>query len=100
MFEWNANKARINLKKHGVSFEEAATVFEDERALEVEDSKHSTELEPRFLKLGNSIYSRILLVVFTLRGRLENEQVITRIISARQASHKERSFYENADDLK
>jgi hypothetical protein len=98
IFEWDARKARMNHKKHGVSFEEAATIFEDEYALESTDERHSTTNELRFYKLGRSIYFRVLLCVFTLRKKAKDEETIIRIISARRASQKERAFYESAND--
>ena len=88
MFEWDSDKAASNLLKHGVSFEEAATVFEDAFALTVEDSAHS-EVESRLVTIGISNVSRLLLVVNTERG--DN----IRIISARPPSPAERRFYES-----
>jgi uncharacterized DUF497 family protein len=88
MFEWDSDKAASNLLKHGVSFEEAATVFEDVFALTVEDSMHS-DVESRLVTLGVSSVSRLLLVVNTERG--DN----IRIISARSPSPAERRFYES-----
>ncbi|HVP63230.1 MAG TPA: BrnT family toxin [Candidatus Bathyarchaeia archaeon] len=91
MFSWDARKARRNLKKHRVSFEEAATVFADPEALEWEDALHS-ETETRLKRLGCSTFGRILILVYTLR-RATNEQETIRIISARRASPKEREAY-------
>jgi uncharacterized protein len=88
MFEWDSDKAASNLLKHGVSFEEAATVFEDVFALTVEDSAHS-DVESRLVTMGISSVSRLLLVVNTERG--DN----IRIISARPPSPAERRFYES-----
>jgi uncharacterized protein len=88
MFEWDSDKAASNLLKHGVSFEEAVTVFEDVFALTVEDSAHS-DAESRLVTMGISSVSRLLLVVNTERG--DN----IRIISARQPSPAERRFYES-----
>jgi uncharacterized DUF497 family protein len=86
-FEWDADKARKNLKKHGVSFEEASTVFADPWSSTIEDPLHSIE-EDRFIILGESIRMRILVVVFTERGEK------LRLISARYASRRERKQYE------
>ena len=61
MFEWDAKKATLNENKHGVSFEEASTVFLDPRGLDAEDTEHSTK-EPRRLRLGKSISERILVI--------------------------------------
>lgn len=88
-FEWDENKARINRKKHGVSFEEAETVFYDASALVVDDPEHS-DSEDRFIILGMSGSARLLVVCHCLR---ESETVI-RIISARKATKTESSYYE------
>lgn len=88
-FEWDENKARINLQKHGVSFEEAQTVFYDENALLIDDPDHSED-EERFIILGLSAGARLLVVCHCYR---ESETVI-RIISARKATRKETQYYE------
>jgi uncharacterized DUF497 family protein len=90
VFEWDANKAKANLAKHDVSFDEAATVFADPDALDGPDLLHSAA-ETRFLRLGRSAASRVLVVAYTQR-RSENGETI-RIISARRASRKERAAY-------
>jgi uncharacterized DUF497 family protein len=91
VFSWDAGKALTNLKKHGVSFEEAATVFGDPEGLDWEDLGHSLS-ERRSKRLGLSVSGRILLIVYTAR-RLKNDKETIRIISARQASRKERKAY-------
>ena len=91
MFSWDAPKALKNYQKHGVPFEEASTVFSDPDALDWEDLRHS-ETERRAKRLGFSVAGRILLVVYTLR-RLKDGTKTIRIISARQASSKEREAY-------
>lgn len=91
MFSWDARKVVSNLKKHGVSFEEAATVFEDPAAIEWDDQEHS-DLEPRYKCLGLSLANKILFVAYTPR-RLSDGKEIIRIISARHASKKERQMY-------
>lgn len=91
MFVWDAPKAARNFAKHGVSFEEAATVFADPQALEWEDLEHS-HLEPRFKRLGLSNRGRILILVYSYR-RLKHGQETYRIIPARRASPKERHAY-------
>ncbi|MGH9714469.1 MAG: BrnT family toxin [Candidatus Acidiferrales bacterium] len=96
MFTWDARKALQNLRKHRVSFEEAATVFADSEALDWEDTEHS-EFEKRSKRLGKSFRERALLVVYTVR-RLKNEKETVRIISARQASRKERKAYAGQPD--
>jgi uncharacterized DUF497 family protein len=91
VFSWDARKAVENLKKHGVSFEEAATVFADPDALEWEDLGHSSA-EQRFKRLGFSVQGRALILVYTIR-RLANGKETIRVISARRASAKERKAY-------
>jgi uncharacterized DUF497 family protein len=89
-FEWDACKATANLAKHGVSFEEAATVFGDAAGLDAPDASHSAA-EPRRLRLGCSAAGRIVMVAYTARRRGDEEA--TRIISARAASRRERARY-------
>jgi uncharacterized protein len=84
--EWDAAKAAANLKKHGVSFEEAATALLDPRALTQEDD--SSTGEPRWVLIGMGAAARLLTVVYTLRAE---ERI--RLISARKATRKEASFY-------
>jgi uncharacterized protein len=91
VFSWDARKALSNLKKHGVSFEEAATVFGDPEALDWDDPEHSSA-EIRFKRLGASVTGRILIVSYTPR-RMKDAKEIIRIISARQATRKERQAY-------
>lgn len=86
-FEWDDKKAKQNVKKHGVSFEEASTVFGDPLARTIPDPSHSED-EDRFVTLGESTRRRLLVVVFTERG--DN----IRIISARVATRRERQDYE------
>jgi uncharacterized DUF497 family protein len=87
-FSWDDRKNNDNQKKHGVSFEEAQTVFFDENAIEYDDLDHSEE-EDRYLMLGFSYRLRVLVVSHSLR---KNEQEI-RIISARKATKNEQKFY-------
>ena len=87
-FSWDNRKNKINQKKHGISFEEAQTVFFDENAIEFFDPDHS-ESEDRFLMLGLSYRLRILVVCYCLR---ESDSEI-RIISARKATKKEQKVY-------
>jgi uncharacterized DUF497 family protein len=91
VFTWDTRKATRNLEKHGVSFEEAATVFGDPRALEWEDLGHSNH-ELRFKRLGLSSRGRIVILVYSYR-RLNDGQETFRIITARRASPKEREAY-------
>ena len=87
-FEWDDNKARLNLIKHGVTFEEAKTVFYDECALVIMDPEHS-EVEECFVILGFSANARILVVCHCYR----DSEGIIRIISARKATRIEASHY-------
>lgn len=88
-FKWDSEKAAENFKNHGVSFEEAQSVFYDEFAIEFYDDEHS-EWEERFLLLGLSSKLRLLIVCHCYR---ESESVI-RIISARKATKKESKHYQ------
>ena len=88
-FEWDIEKAESNLKKHGVSFEEAKTVFGDFLARIFDDDEHSFE-ERRNGIVGHSDQNRLLIVSFTER---ENETI--RIISARETTVRERRKYED-----
>ena len=87
-FDWDQPKATANLRKHGVSFEEAQSVFYDEFAIQFYDDEHSKE-EERFLLLGMSDAARLLLVCHCER---EAGNLI-RIISARKATKRESAFY-------
>lgn len=87
-FEWHSQKAANNLKKHSISFDEASTVFRDPLALIFDDQEHS-ENDAREIIIGHSIAGRLILCVFA-----ENEPGIIRIISARQATNRERADYE------
>ena len=87
-FTWDDRKARENLRKHGVSFHEASTVFTDERALFMADPEHSTD-EDRFILLGLSAELRTLVVCHCYRESADE----IRIISARKASRSERRKY-------
>ena len=86
-FEWHKEKARENLQKHGVSFEEATTVFGDSLSLTIGDPQHSDE-EDRLIIVGHSYKHRTLVVAHTERG----ERI--RIISGRLATRRERKIYE------
>jgi uncharacterized DUF497 family protein len=86
-FEWNTEKAKRNQKKHGVSFSEALTVFKDSLSLTYPDTDHSVD-EDRFLLIGLSSSGNVLVISHTFRND------VVRIISARKATNKERSFYE------
>ena len=88
-FDWDPAKARANMRKHGVSFEEAQSVFYDEFARQFYDPESSNE-EDRFLLLGLSNQTRMLLVCHCERAGGE----VIRIISARKATRNERKYYE------
>lgn len=88
-FEWDPEKAHGNVRKHRISFEEAATVFGDPLAQIADDPRHS-RLEQRFAIIGLSSAQRLLAVLFTER------EARVRIISARSATKRERLDYEEA----
>ena len=87
-FEWDEDKAKLNLKKLGVRFETAARVFDDKDRIEFYDSAHSTE-EDRYNTIG--MVDNVLFVVYTERKNR------IRLISARPANRKERSLYYDRD---
>ena len=89
-FEWNETKALKNINKHGVSFEEASSVFYDDFAVQFYDNEHSELEEDRFLILGISNKSRVLMVCHC--ERLSGD--VLRIISARKATKNEKKFYQ------
>lgn len=95
-FEWDGDKAVANVRKHQVSFEEAATVFGDPLASTFPDPRHSTT-EPRLVAIGFSERGRLIVVLFIERLASEPEEPRTgtiRIISARKATRAERRAYE------
>ena len=87
-FEWDPAKASANIIKHGVSFEEAVTVFADESAIIFDDPDHS-ENEERSIILGFSVRANMLIVCHCIRG----DGNIIRIISARKATKTEEKSY-------
>lgn len=91
MFSWDTRKAIVNFEKHGVSFEEAATIFADPEGLNWEDWAHSAH-EPRYKRVGISIAGNVLIAVYTVRRTKDGKETI-RVISARRASRKERRAY-------
>ena len=90
IFEWDPRKAAANARKHGVTFDEATTVFGDPQAMLVEDPDHSLD-ELRYLLLGLSTRDRLLVVAFVERPPR------TRLISARRATRYERRRYEEGE---
>ena len=89
-FEWNPDKAELNRENHGISFEEAATVFNDSLSVTFPDPDHSVG-ESRYVIIGVSRFGQLLIVSHTDRG------VKVRIISARKATRQERRFYEEGN---
>ncbi len=96
VFEWDANKARANLGKHKVSFEEAKTLFNDPFLITFPDEFHS-HTEERYIGIGYSTRGRVLLLVHTEYQESE-ETVVIRIISCRKATASEREVYEKGKD--
>jgi len=90
-FEWDAEKAKANLKKHRVSFDEAITVLIDSFSITIPDPDHSVD-EQRYIDIGISDNGRVLVVVYTERGSN------IRIISCRKATPSERKLYEEGSD--
>ena len=89
-FEWDPLKAEDNLKKHGVDFTEAATVFSDPLSITYSDPDHSLD-EDRYIIIGSSSANRLLIVAHTDRDES------TRLISAREVTSRERKLYEDED---
>jgi len=88
-FEWDEEKAAANLSKHGVSFDEAKTVFDDLLYVDFYDPDHSYD-EHRYIIIGESRQGRLLVVSYTERGD------VTRLISAREVTPTEREAYEES----
>jgi len=88
-YQWDAHKAKSNLKKHGIDFADAVTVFTDDYAVTIEDEV--ADEEPRFVTIGRDALGRVLLVVYTWR------EESLRIISARKATGRERTQYEQRE---
>jgi len=87
-FEWDSRKAASNVAKHGITFDEASTVFGDPLAAIFDDADHSQD-ELREIIIGHSVLGQLLLVSFT-----ERDKMVVRIISARKATRRERKDYE------
>ncbi|PWJ71412.1 hypothetical protein B0O40_1281 [Ruminococcaceae bacterium R-25] len=88
LFEWDENKNKVNIKKHGIGFAEASSVFYDENAILFDDPDHSKD-EERFLIIGMSIRTQVLTVSHCYRSKGE----VIRIISARKATKSEADYY-------
>ena len=84
-YQWDEDKATVNLKKHGIDFADAVSVFADDLALTLSDGRFNEE---RFIIIGADAFGRILLIVYTWRGR------DVRLISARKATRSEKIQYE------
>ena len=84
-YQWDKNKATSNLKKHGIEFADAVSVFSDELAITIPDNRFDEE---RFVTIGTDVFGRILVIAFTWRS----EDI--RLISARLAERRERKQYE------
>lgn len=93
-FEWDPVKAKSNLKKHGISFEEASEIFLDPLQLSMPDNEHS-EQEERWITLGNTQAHKLRLVVHTFIT-YHQDQVTVRIISARPATRHEQKQYKDS----
>lgn len=85
IYQWSRDKAATNLRKHGVDFADAVSVFSDDLAITISDERFDEE---RFVTIGLDAFGRALVVVYTLRGKE------IRVISARQATRQERQQYE------
>ena len=91
MFEWHEDKEILNIKKHNVSFSEASSIFDDYFALFRNDDIHS-DTEERFVIIGYSNQNRLISAAYT--ERITEKGLVTRIISARQATNFEKKLYE------
>jgi len=91
-FDWDRSKNIININKHGISFKEAASVFQDENSIELDDLEHSYD-EDRFVVIGKSRRLRLVVVCHCYR---ENDTII-RLISAREANNDEAELYEGGE---
>jgi len=90
-FDWDKDKERLNINKHGIRFKEAASVFFDEDAVYFDDTRHSQD-EDRFIVIGESKIRRLIFTCYCLR---ESDTII-RIISARKATSTEKELYGGA----
>ena len=86
-FEWDSKKSQSNKRKHGITFEEASTIFGDPLSITIDDSAHSIG-EDRFVTIGTSVNDKLIVVAHTERND------IIRIISARKATRNEKRQYE------
>lgn len=93
-FEWDPRKAAANLRKHGIDFEQAATVFLDPLQLTLFDESHSEADEERWITLGQAESGTLLVVAHTHRD-INDEEVLIRLISARPATLREQRQYQS-----
>ena len=91
-FEWDPNKAKSNISKHKISFEDAISIFKDERAISIYDEEHSVS-EDRWITIGMDLKTRTLVVVHTFI-KVDDNNCNIRIISARKATKNEQKAYE------
>ena len=91
-FEWDSNKAKSNILKHKISFEDAASVFKDENAISIYDDKHSSQ-EDRWITIGLDIKTRTLVVIHTYIS-IDEDNCNIRVISARKATKQEKIIYQ------
>jgi len=91
-FEWDSNKAKSNISKHRISFEDASSVFKDENAISIYDEKHSLN-EDRWITIGLDTKTRTLIVIHTFI-EIDKENCNIRVISARKATKKEKIIYQ------
>jgi hypothetical protein len=96
IFEWDENKARENLRKHKVSFEEAKTIFNDPVLITFPDEYHSDD-EERYVSIGLSAKRTVLLAVHTERVQ-NGDTLIIRLINCRKATARERRIYEEGEN--
>ncbi len=87
-FEWDQDKAQLNIRKHEVTFEEGSTVFKDTLSITIHEDEHSSTYEQRYITIGMSLRGRLQVVVHCDRGQN------IRIISVRPATRRERRMYE------
>ncbi len=92
LFEWDERKNLANIRKHGISFQEAKTCFEDDFAEMFPDNEHSKN-EDRYIFLGLSEVLRTLVIIYAEKDNKDSEQIVNRIISARKATKKEFLYY-------
>ena len=93
-FTWDPAKAIVNRDKHSVSFEQAATLFQDPLAVSIYDDEHSSDNEERWITLGQAENGTLLVVVHTFE-ETDDDAAEIRLISAREATRNERRQYEN-----